>query len=67
VVVKFHFCIFSILMLGKEAVCLDGLFVPAVFREVHFYLKRVLNAAFEIVTPSNNDAAAPVYAVNKNV
>ncbi len=25
------------------------------------------NAAFEIVTPPNNHAAAPVYAVNKNV
>ncbi len=32
------FCVFSILMFGKEAVCPDGLFVPAVFKEVHFYL-----------------------------
>ncbi len=35
---KHCFCVFSILMFGKEAVCLDGLFVPAVFQEVHFYL-----------------------------
>jgi hypothetical protein len=32
------FCVFSILMFGEEAVCPDGLFVPTVFREVHFYL-----------------------------
>jgi hypothetical protein len=25
------FCVFSILIFGKEAVCLDGIFVPAVF------------------------------------
>jgi hypothetical protein len=32
------FCVFSILIVGKEAVCPDGLFVPAVFRESDFYL-----------------------------
>ncbi len=31
VVKKIGLCIFSILMFGKEAVCLDGLFVSAVF------------------------------------
>ncbi len=38
VVKKNCFCVFSILMFGKEAVYPDGLFVPAVFREVPFYL-----------------------------
>ncbi len=28
---KIYFCVFSILMLGKEAVCPDGLFVPTIF------------------------------------
>jgi hypothetical protein len=32
------FCVFSILMFGKKAVCPDGLFVPAVFQESDFYL-----------------------------
>ncbi len=32
------FCVFSILIVGKEVVCPDGLFVPAVFRESDFYL-----------------------------
>jgi hypothetical protein len=31
-------CIFSILMLGKEAICPDSLFVPAIFQESGFYL-----------------------------
>ncbi len=35
---KIRLCVFSILMFGKEAVCPDGLFVPAVFRESGFYL-----------------------------
>jgi hypothetical protein len=35
---KNSLCIFSILMFGKEAVCPDSLFVPAVFRELGFYL-----------------------------
>ncbi len=38
VVNKNCFCVFSILMFGEEAVCPDGLFVPAVFRESDFYL-----------------------------
>ncbi len=38
VVKKNCFCVFSILIVGKEAVCPDGLFVPAVFRESDFYL-----------------------------
>jgi hypothetical protein len=32
------FWVFSILMLGKKAICPDGLFVPAVFQESNFYL-----------------------------
>jgi hypothetical protein len=39
--------IFSILMFGEEAVCPDGLFVPAVFRESDFYLNS-LNYAHPI-------------------
>ncbi len=31
VVKKIGFCFFSILMFSKEAICPDGLFVPAVF------------------------------------
>ncbi len=31
-------CIFSILMFGKEAVCLDDLLVHALFQESGFYL-----------------------------
>jgi hypothetical protein len=27
-------CIFSIMMFGKKAICLDGLFFPAVFQEL---------------------------------
>ncbi len=38
VVKKNCFCVFSILIVGEEAVCPDGLFVPAVFRESDFYL-----------------------------
>jgi hypothetical protein len=38
VVKKKCFCVFSILIVGKEAVCPDGLFVPAVFRESDFNL-----------------------------
>ncbi len=38
VVKKIGLCIFSILIFGKEVVCPDGLFVPAVFRESGFYL-----------------------------
>jgi hypothetical protein len=44
VVKKKCFCVFSILMFGKEAVCPDGLFVPAVFREVYFYLNSLIYA-----------------------
>jgi hypothetical protein len=29
-------------MFGKEAVCPDGLFVPAVFRESDFYLNSLI-------------------------
>jgi hypothetical protein len=36
------FCVFSILMFGEEAVCPDGLFVPAVFREFDFYLNSLI-------------------------
>ncbi len=39
---KIVFCVFSILIVGKEAVCPDGLFVPAVFREVYFYLNSLI-------------------------
>ncbi len=42
------FCVFSILIVGKEAVCPDGLFVPAVFQEVYFYL---ISLIFGIVVP----------------
>jgi hypothetical protein len=42
VVKKNCFCVFSILMFGEEAVCPDGLFVPAVFEEVHFYLNSLI-------------------------
>ncbi len=35
------FCIFSILMFGKEVVCLDCLFVPTIFQELGFYLNSV--------------------------
>jgi hypothetical protein len=38
VVKKISLCVFSILMFGEEAVCPDGLFVPAVFQESGFYL-----------------------------
>ena len=38
VVKKNCFCVFSILMFGKEAICPDGLFVPTVFQESDFYL-----------------------------
>jgi hypothetical protein len=41
VVKKTSLCIFSILMFGKEAVCQDGLFVPAIFQESGFYLNSV--------------------------
>ncbi len=34
--------VFSILIVGKEAVCPDGLFVPAVFRELDFYLNSLI-------------------------
>ncbi len=36
------FCIFSTLIIGKEVVCPDGLFVPAVFRESDFYLNSLI-------------------------
>ncbi len=42
VVKKNCFCVFSILMFGEEAVCPDGLFVTAIFREVHFYLNSLM-------------------------
>ncbi len=42
------FCIFSILMFGEKAVCPDGFFVPAVFRESDFHLNSLtcLNTRF---------------------
>ncbi len=46
VVKKNCFCIFSILMFGKEAVCPDGLFVPAIFRESDFYLNSLKYSMF---------------------
>ncbi len=42
VVKKNCFRVFSILMFGEEAVCPDGFFVPAVFREVCFYLNSLI-------------------------
>ncbi len=45
VVKKNGLCVFSILMFGNEAICLEGLFIPAVFQESGFYfnsLKYVL-------------------------
>ncbi len=43
VVVKIYFLsVFSILMFGREAICLDGLFVPAVFQESGFYLNSLI-------------------------
>ncbi len=47
---KNYFCIFSILMFGKEAVCPDGLFVPAVFREVHFYLNSLTYIVCDVLS-----------------
>jgi hypothetical protein len=38
VVKKNSWSVFSILMFSREAVCPDGLFVPAIFRESGFYL-----------------------------
>ncbi len=38
VVKKNCWSIFSILMFGREALCPDGLFVPAVFQELGFYV-----------------------------
>ncbi len=35
---KNSWSVFSILMFSREAVCLDGLFVPVVFQESGFYL-----------------------------
>ncbi len=40
------FCIFSILIVGEEAICPDGLFDPAVFRESDFYLNSLI---FEVL------------------
>ncbi len=42
VVKKFSWGIFSFLMFGKEAVCPDCLFVPAVFQEPGFYLNSLI-------------------------
>jgi hypothetical protein len=42
VVKKIGLCIFSILMFGKEAVCPDGHFVPAVFQESGFYCNSLI-------------------------
>ncbi len=42
VVKKIGLCIFSILMFGKEAVCPDSLFVPAVFQELGFYFNSLI-------------------------
>ncbi len=42
VVKKNCFFVFSILIVGKEAICPDGLFVPAVFRESDFYLNSLI-------------------------
>jgi hypothetical protein len=42
VVKKIGLCVFSILMFGKEAVCPDGLFVPAVFQELGFYFNSLI-------------------------
>ncbi len=39
---KIGLCIFSISMFGKEAVCLDGHFVPAIFQELGFYLNSLI-------------------------
>jgi hypothetical protein len=48
VVKKNCFCVFSILMFGEEAVCPDGLFVPAVFWEVCFYLNSLSCAVVSV-------------------
>ncbi len=50
VVKKNCFCVFSFLIVGKEAVCLDGLFIPAVFRESDFYLNSHI---FAKIDPKN--------------
>ncbi len=49
VVKKNCFCIFSILIVGKDAVCPGGLFVPAIFRESDFYLNSLI-FGFEMVS-----------------
>jgi hypothetical protein len=46
VVKKNSLCVFSILMFGEEAVCSDGLFVSAIFRESGFYLNSLTFAVF---------------------
>ncbi len=51
VVKKKSFCVISILMFGEEAVCPDGLFVPAIFREVRFYLNSLIWDTLFGVTP----------------
>ena len=43
------FCVFSISIVGEEAVCPDGLFVPPVFRESDFYLNS-LNYGLNLCT-----------------
>jgi hypothetical protein len=39
---KNGFCVFSILMSAKEAVCPDGRIVPAVFRVSGFYCNSLI-------------------------
>jgi hypothetical protein len=49
-------CVFSISMFGKEAVCPDGLFVPAVFRESGFYLSSLI-CPVNRICPANRKCA----------
>jgi hypothetical protein len=39
-------------MFGKEAVCPDGLFVPAVFQESDFYLNSLISLSIFLTIPS---------------
>ncbi len=60
VVKKNCFCVFSILIVGEEAVYPDGLFVPAVFRESDFYLN-------SLIFFQNLDSALPFATFNVDV
>ncbi len=55
VVKKNCYCVFSISMFGKEAVCLDSLFVPAIFQESDFYLNSLICVCFRSMFSVQNE------------